>query len=206
MTTEEKPLIDTGTCPHCGTDFGTLEPASKRPQSYNTDEGDLYYCPECGFALLRRNGNILKWESAETWDQRPEIPTKVIQARIPTFEQWFRSLDQTGVETVRRVDAYNERVRYYTQEDRKLSLFMAYRNEVLQLILEAIDPRCLEPIIEMRLFDCSPYSNQRIGFFHCSDLAKPDDPRRVNWHGQNTSQWNYAGACVVDLEDVSTHH
>jgi hypothetical protein len=44
--------------------------------------------------------------------------------------------------------------------------------------------------------------------FATSDTGRTNDPSKLNWHGQNTSQWVYAGAIVVDLNDgrVSTHH
>jgi hypothetical protein len=38
-----------------------------------------------------------------------------------------------------------------------------------------------------------------------NDLDKPKD-NSYNWHMQNTSQWVYAGAIVLEDGDVSTHH
>lgn len=57
-------------------------------------------------------------------------------------------------------------------------------------------------------------SSQMIANFSVKDLTKQDDPNQVNWHLQNTSQWVYAGALVIDKyaferKDkcvVSTHH
>jgi len=43
--------------------------------------------------------------------------------------------------------------------------------------------------------------------FEVFDLEKPHSTS-MNWHGQNTSQWVYAGAVVYDKESgrVSRHH
>ena len=59
----------------------------------------------------------------------------------------------------------------------------------------------------------SPMSRQMIAEFYVNDLEKPKGDK-YNWHLQNTSQWIYAGAIVVDKEAikrddervVSTHH
>lgn len=56
--------------------------------------------------------------------------------------------------------------------------------------------------------------SQMIANFSVKDLDKQDDPQKVNWHLQNTSQWVYAGGLVVDKHAiargdervVSTHH
>ena len=41
--------------------------------------------------------------------------------------------------------------------------------------------------------------------FYVNDLAKTWEGK-YNWHGQNTSQWNYAGAILLQNRKVSTHH
>lgn len=46
-------------------------------------------------------------------------------------------------------------------------------------------------------------------FFSVSDLNKPNNPNQVNWHLQNTSQWLYAGAIIIEYGDkkyISSHH
>ena len=49
---------------------------------------------------------------------------------------------------------------------------------------------------------------QAICEFAVLDRTKRDNSDQVNWHLQNTSQWVYAGAIVISLDDgrVSTHH
>ena len=41
--------------------------------------------------------------------------------------------------------------------------------------------------------------------FWVSDMVKPLEDK-YNWHGQNISQWNYAGAILLQNNRVSTHH
>jgi len=59
-----------------------------------------------------------------------------------------------------------------------------------------------------------PGHSQMQAHFNVKDLSQQDDPSKANWHGQNTSQWVYAGALVIDKHAiargdervVSTHH
>lgn len=64
-----------------------------------------------------------------------------------------------------------------------------------------------EAVVRMGTFSGDP-DGQIIAEFFCNDLAKPDDPNQVNWHGQNVSRWMTAGCILVDGRDgkVSTHH
>jgi hypothetical protein len=50
--------------------------------------------------------------------------------------------------------------------------------------------------------------SQMIAEFEVRDLHKENDPNKVNWHLQNTSQWVYAGCILYDKKSgrVSTHH
>lgn len=47
--------------------------------------------------------------------------------------------------------------------------------------------------------------DQHIYEFSVSDLAKPEEDE-FNWHGQNTSQWCYAGCILIQNREISTHH
>jgi hypothetical protein len=60
----------------------------------------------------------------------------------------------------------------------------------------------------MGLFDVSPHSDQCILGFRVDNLDAAYDPKIINWHGQNQSQWLYGGAIVVDKRNghVSSHH
>lgn len=46
---------------------------------------------------------------------------------------------------------------------------------------------------------------QYIWEFYVNDLAKPRGDS-INWHGQNTSQWLYAGCILLQDKKVSRHH
>jgi|GEM_PF-5910068 len=46
---------------------------------------------------------------------------------------------------------------------------------------------------------------QYIWEFEVKDLAKPRADR-CNWHGQDVSQWLYAGAILLQQGRVSSHH
>ena len=47
--------------------------------------------------------------------------------------------------------------------------------------------------------------SQYIWEFYVNDLKKPV-MNEHNWHGQNTSQWQYAGCILLQDGRVSTHH
>jgi len=50
--------------------------------------------------------------------------------------------------------------------------------------------------------------SQHIAEFEVKDLTKVDNPSKINFHMQNTSQWVYAGCILYDERDqrVSRHH
>ena len=83
------------------------------------------------------------------------------------------------------------------------ALLTAYRYELHCLVNAAIHPDCREP----RLVIC-PWrqaGEQYICEFWVADAAAPWTPS-VNFHGQNTSQWRYGGAIVIQGGVVSCHH
>lgn len=54
----------------------------------------------------------------------------------------------------------------------------------------------------------NPYrkaGSQYIWEFFVNELARPKE-NSYNFHGQNTSQWLYAGCILLDHNKVSTHH
>ena len=58
---------------------------------------------------------------------------------------------------------------------------------------------------EIVLNDMRQAGPQYIWEFYVNDLSIPRADE-INWHGQNTSQWLYAGGLVVSGGRVSTHH
>lgn len=91
------------------------------------------------------------------------------------------------------------------QRTREVSVALdaAYQFELKMLLLHALDPSCAEPVIAMHTWRQA--GTQWIAEFHVSDLSRKAAPD-INWHGQNTSRWCYAGAIVVEGGKVSTHH
>lgn len=61
---------------------------------------------------------------------------------------------------------------------------------------------------EIILWPFRTAGSQHIAEFEVKDLGKKNDPNKVNWHMQNTSQWLYAGCILYDERDnrVSRHH
>ena len=76
---------------------------------------------------------------------------------------------------------------------------------MLRYAKNAVDPSIF--MAEQPQIAGSEERTQYIFNFSCSDKKKPNNPNQMNYHGQNTSQWLYAGAIVVDVNGhVSTHH
>ncbi len=58
---------------------------------------------------------------------------------------------------------------------------------------------------ELVLNEMRKAGSQYIWEFYVNDLASPKR-EEINWHGQNTSQWLYAGCILVSDGRVSAHH
>ena len=63
--------------------------------------------------------------------------------------------------------------------------------------------RAKKPFIKIQKFHES--GSQHIAYFEIFDKTLPDDPSRMNFHGQNVSQWMFAGCILVDGGRVSIH-
>ena len=85
----------------------------------------------------------------------------------------------------------------------KESFYRVFMWEYYSLLSYAKE--CVDPLVYM----ANPRiaGNQIIIEFSVSDKSKPRKDE-CNWHGQNTSQWKYAGGIVVDrlTGKVSSHH
>ena len=77
----------------------------------------------------------------------------------------------------------------------------AVAEEFLQLIENA--SRARQP--EIVFWEGMKTADQRIWEFYVNDLAQPLRDQ-YNFHGQNTSQWLYAGAIVLQDRKISRHH
>ena len=111
---------------------------------------------------------------------------KEMRVGVPTFSELFAALPPE-----------------YRTDPVHRALREAYRRELEQLLSTAGSPACRKPQVTMSLWRTA--GAQRIAEFSVSDAEIPRTAQ-VNWHGQNTSQWLYAGAIVVQDGIVSTHH
>lgn len=111
---------------------------------------------------------------------------KDMRVCVPTFSELFATLPPE-----------------YQTDPVHAALREAYRRELEQLMATASSQACRKPQISMSLWRTA--GAQRIAEFSVSDIEIPRTAQ-VNWHGQNTSQWLYAGAIVVQDGTVSTHH
>ena len=118
---------------------------------------------------------------------------KNAQMDIVSFRELLGSLDPEEREKLAR----QEREQSYG----RLSLKSAYEWEVTQLVEAAM--WCERPQVVMRPF--YKVGRQNIAEFWVNDLVKPHADT-INFHGQNTSQWVYAGCILVEEGHVSCHH
>jgi len=78
-----------------------------------------------------------------------------------------------------------------------------YQQEVSLLLAYALSPQCQDP--EIVMYSWRQAGSQWIAEFFVADRSRTWKGE-YNFHGQNTSQWLYAGAIVVENGQVSTHH
>ena len=88
-----------------------------------------------------------------------------------------------------------------TTDDLISEIKSAYAIELCRLIEYA--KQAEKPMISLQPF--RKQGAQFISEFWVNDLAKPKQ-EKYNWHGQNTSQWLYAGCILVQDGQVSQHH
>jgi len=112
---------------------------------------------------------------------------KTVLVKIPTFAELLAGLPEAK---------QNHQVRS--------ALLAAYQCELQTMLNYAMAESCREPMLTMSLLKKA--GEQHIAEFAVSDLALPEQPGKVNFHGQNVSRWQYAGAIVVENGQVSRHH
>ena len=121
-------------------------------------------------------------------------PEDIDTSKIPSYEDFIGYLETSGGGLIDLSDG----------DFPEADLRNAYETEVkmmLRYALQAKEPRVI----------LSPFRNagsQFISEFEVLDLFKDNNPGQMNWHGQNTSQWVYAGCILYDRVDnrVSRHH
>lgn len=110
---------------------------------------------------------------------------KTMLVEVPSFEELFKSLNEE-----QRTDAVEK------------ELFDYYQREKQNLFNYALGGN--KPSIYMGTFN--KQGSQWIAEFAVNDLELPFKADSYNFHLQNTSQWLYAGAILVQDGQVSTHH
>lgn len=111
---------------------------------------------------------------------------KTVSIQMPTFWELFGALPEA-----------------WQTDEIRISLLAAYRAEVQMLLSTALTPECAVP--QIRMAEWRQAGAQWICEFSASDQAIPKTTA-TNFHGQNTSQWRYAGAIVVEGGSVTCHH
>ena len=85
------------------------------------------------------------------------------------------------------------------EEEAKFWRSVAFElSELLKNAAHAQDPQIV-------FNDFRTAGSQYIWEFYVNDLIKPREDK-INWHGQNVSQWNYAGCILLQGGKVSLHH
>ena len=121
---------------------------------------------------------------------------KTVQMDIVSYRDLLASLDPEEQAKLKEEESKPEWERYGCW-----TLRSAYQWEVTQLVETAM--RCEQPQVVMLSFE--KWGRQNVANFWVNDLAKPRSDA-VNFHGQNISQWSYAGCILVEDGKVSTHH
>lgn len=115
-------------------------------------------------------------------------------------------MPRVDVPTVHEVwNSLPEHVRGHEEFQRIFNdLCVAYAMEVGTMLSYAKSAKG-EASVTMGIFTGDP-RGQLICEVAVNDSGKPFDANAINWHGQNTSRWLYAGAIVYQDGRISTHH
>lgn len=116
---------------------------------------------------------------------------KNIEVNIPSLQELYDSLPE---------ESKHLRIKLYSDDNLTLDTFQAlafFYNKIVALMLNECG-RADKPTISMGLFDRG--SSQVICHWAASDKSKQES-NSYNFHGQNTSQWLYAGGLLFDTRD-----
>ena len=118
----------------------------------------------------------------ETLDEEQRHFVFIHPAQIPSVE---KMMDLIPVEDRPDLDRFQETVAW------ELAVMASYASEAKKPRIELSEGRLAgtQYIFEFAVGD--------------AEIPRKDE---VNWHGQNTSQWKYAGCIMVQNKIVSTHH
>ncbi len=131
----------------------------------------------------------IDWTDGHTCTFRS--PSEIDMSLVTSFEDLMAALEKGGIDLS---DGD------FPEKDLRL----AYETEIMLLLRYALP--LSHPKVILHPFRTA--GSQHIAEFEVKDTMKTDDPSRRNFHGQNTSQWVYAGCVLYDERDnrVSRHH
>lgn len=131
-----------------------------------------------------------------------ELVTKIATITIPACNDWIYQVKDFGVEVLYD-DEYAAK-EYGEQDLSKVvkysRLYNIYQQVITSLVREVSG--CIEPKLYLGYFSKS--GDQLIANWSVSDMAKPKEDH-YNLHGQNISQWSYAGCVLIQNGIVSIH-
>ena len=146
-----------------------------------------WLCVYCWHEVLSdRQPEPINWTDGHTCTFKS--PADIDTSRIISFERLLADLEK-GCDL--------------PDDFPNLDLKRAYDSEVTLMLKYGIKAR--QPLLLLHPFRTA--GSQHIAEFEVKDLFI-EETNSYNFHGQNTSQWVYAGAILYDERDnrVSTHH
>ena len=152
-----------------------------------------FLCIDCWHEILSdRQPQTMTWSDGHvcTFKSPEDIDTSLILS----YEDFIASLERGG----------DGRIDLSDGDFPEIELRNAYDTEVKMMLRYALKAKL--PSISLHPFRVA--GNQHIAEFEVNDKFVDPDPSKINWHGQNTSQWMYAGCILYDQRDnrVSRHH
>jgi len=152
----------------------------------------LWLCVECWHEILspeEREPRSIIWSDGHICHFKS--PDDIDTSNITPYEGLITGLDKFGVDLS-------------DGDFPEIDLRTAYEEEVKMITRYALKAK--NPSVA--LFPFRKAGSQCIAEFTVNDLQKEHKPDQINWHGQNVSQWLYAGCILYDTQDnrVSRHH
>lgn len=151
----------------------------------------LWLCTECWHEILsdNREPRSIIWSDGHICHFKS--PQDIDTSKITPLEELITGLEEFGVDLS-------------DGDFPEVDIRLAYDEEVKLITRYALQAHT--PEVAMHPFRRA--GSQCIAEFFVNDLIKEVKPNHINWHGQNVSQWLYAGCILYDTSDhrVSRHH
>ena len=153
-----------------------------------------WLCVSCWHEILSSDRQPLDMNWSDGHVCKFKSPADIRTENVLSYENFIGSLEKAGEGFVDLSDG----------DFPENELRAAYELEVKMMLKYAIQAQ----LPKVFLYPFRKAGDQFICEFEVRDLVKKDNPGQMNWHGQNTSQWIYAGCILYDKRDnrVSRHH